>query len=81
MPSARQSSVISAAVFAVFFATWAKGQGIDYAGIEILTEKIAQYAQITDKVVAAIRKISPEPIRYLVNTHVHIDHTGATRTS
>ncbi len=36
----------------------------------------AQYAQVTDKVVAAIRKISPEPIRYLVNTHVHIDHTG-----
>ncbi|MGP0070792.1 MAG: MBL fold metallo-hydrolase [Bryobacteraceae bacterium] len=36
----------------------------------------AQYAQITDKVVAAIRKISIEPIRYLVNTHVHGDHTG-----
>lgn len=36
----------------------------------------AQYAQVTDKVVAAIRKISPEPIRFLVNTHVHIDHTG-----
>jgi glyoxylase-like metal-dependent hydrolase (beta-lactamase superfamily II) len=26
--------------------------------------------------VAAIRKISPEPIRFLVNTHLHIDHTG-----
>ncbi len=36
----------------------------------------AQYAQVTDKVVAAIRKISSEPIRFLVNTHVHIDHTG-----
>ena len=36
----------------------------------------AQYAQITDKVVAAIRKISPEPIRFLVNTHVHPDHTA-----
>ena len=36
----------------------------------------SQYAQITDKVVAAIRKISIEPIRYLVNTHVHGDHTG-----
>ena len=36
----------------------------------------AQYAQLTDKVAAAIRKISPAPIRFLVNTHVHIDHTG-----
>src|SRR6266581_6017035 len=36
----------------------------------------AQYAQITDKVVAAIRKISSEPIRFLVNTHVHGDHTA-----
>ena len=35
-----------------------------------------QYAQLTDKVVAAIRKISPEPIRFLTNTHIHIDHTG-----
>jgi len=36
----------------------------------------SQYAQITDKVVAAIRKLSPEPLRFLVNTHLHIDHTG-----
>ena len=36
----------------------------------------AQYAQLTDKVVAAIRKISAEPIRFLVNTHLHGDHTA-----
>src|SRR5579864_5279030 len=36
----------------------------------------AQYAQLTDKVLAAIRQISPAPIRFLVNTHVHVDHTG-----
>jgi len=36
----------------------------------------AQYAQLTDKVVAAIRKISPAPIRFLVNTHLHGDHTA-----
>src|SRR5882724_8933502 len=35
-----------------------------------------QYAQLTDKVAAAIRKISPAPIRFLTNTHIHIDHTG-----
>jgi cyclase len=36
----------------------------------------AQYAQLTDKITAAIRKISPAPIRFLVNTHVHGDHTA-----
>ena len=36
----------------------------------------AQYAQLTDKVVAAIRRISSGPIRYLVNTHIHRDHTA-----
>jgi len=112
MRLATQSSFMVTAAFAVCLS--AQGQGIDYAKIEILTEKIApnlymlsgsagadpghedaaggrigvlagpdgifmvdaQYAQITDKVVAAIRKISPEPIRFLVNTHVHPDHTA-----
>jgi glyoxylase-like metal-dependent hydrolase (beta-lactamase superfamily II) len=36
----------------------------------------AQYAELGAKVLAAVRKISPAPIRILVNTHIHIDHTG-----
>lgn len=35
-----------------------------------------QYAPLTDKIVAAIRTVSDEPIRFLVNTHMHPDHTG-----
>jgi len=35
-----------------------------------------QYAPLSDKIKAAIREISPLPIRYLVNTHYHGDHTG-----
>jgi len=36
----------------------------------------SQYAQLADKVLAAIRRISAEPIRFLVNTHIHRDHTA-----
>ena len=35
-----------------------------------------QYAPLGEKIVAAVRKISDRPIRYLVNTHWHGDHTG-----
>lgn len=109
----RSSLAVTAAV-AVSLSASTLAQAIDYAKIEILTEKVApnlymlsgsagadpghedaaggrigvlagpdgifmvdaQYAQITDKVLAAIRKISPEPIRFLVDTHVHPDHTA-----
>src|SRR5204863_8535663 len=36
----------------------------------------AQYEQIGDKVIAAVRAIDKGPIRFLVNTHVHPDHTA-----
>ena len=40
----------------------------------------AQYLQIGDKVLAAIRRIDPGPIRFLVNTHIHGDHTAGNAT-
>src|SRR2546425_10271193 len=36
----------------------------------------AQFAPLTDKIVAAIKQVSDGRIRYLINTHVHGDHTG-----
>jgi cyclase len=36
----------------------------------------AQFAPLSEKIAAAIRQISDRPIRFLVNTHVHPDHTG-----
>jgi len=35
-----------------------------------------QYAPLTGKIVAAIRTISDGPIRFVINTHWHGDHTG-----
>ena len=36
----------------------------------------AQFAPLSNKIIAAIKQISDGRIRYLVNTHVHGDHTG-----
>ena len=36
----------------------------------------SQFAPLSDKLFAAIKTISDKPIRFLVNTHVHGDHTG-----
>jgi glyoxylase-like metal-dependent hydrolase (beta-lactamase superfamily II) len=35
-----------------------------------------QFAPLHDKIVAAIKAISPLPIKYVINTHFHGDHTG-----
>src|SRR5262245_55650330 len=36
----------------------------------------AQYAQVSEKLLASIKKISPEPIRYMANTHIHPDNNA-----
>lgn len=36
----------------------------------------SQFAPLTEKIVAAIKAINPGPIRFMVNTHIHPDHTG-----
>jgi glyoxylase-like metal-dependent hydrolase (beta-lactamase superfamily II) len=35
-----------------------------------------QYAPLTEKIRAAVKAINPAPIRFVVNTHWHGDHTG-----
>src|SRR6516165_5216102 len=35
-----------------------------------------QFAPLSDKIKAAIKAISPLPIKYLINTHFHGDHVG-----
>jgi glyoxylase-like metal-dependent hydrolase (beta-lactamase superfamily II) len=42
-------------------------------GVLVVDTGLAQHA---DKVLAAIRKLSDRPIRYILNTHFHPDHTG-----
>lgn len=35
-----------------------------------------QYAPLTEKIIEAISNFSSEPIRFIINTHMHPDHTG-----
>ena len=35
-----------------------------------------QYAPLTEKIIKAVNSISNQPIRYIINTHMHPDHTG-----
>jgi cyclase len=38
-----------------------------------------QFAPLSDKITAAIKAISPKPVKFIVNTHWHFDHTGGNQ--
>jgi cyclase len=46
-------------------------------GVYIIDDQVQQ---ITDGLLEAISKISRQPIRFVINTHVHFDHTGGNET-
>src|SRR3712207_5356647 len=35
-----------------------------------------QYAPLTERILAAVRAIDPDPVRFVINTHWHGDHVG-----
>ncbi|HUJ26461.1 MAG TPA: MBL fold metallo-hydrolase [Myxococcales bacterium] len=42
-------------------------------GVAIIDD---QFAPLSPKIHAALAKLSPKPVRFLINTHWHFDHTG-----
>lgn len=49
------------------------GASIGEDGIVIVDD---QYAPLADKIQAALKGITDKPIRFIINTHYHGDHTG-----
>ncbi|HJN94537.1 MAG TPA: MBL fold metallo-hydrolase [Gammaproteobacteria bacterium] len=37
------------------------------------------FAPLSDKLVAAVREVSDSEIRFLINTHIHVDHVGGNK--
>ena len=35
-----------------------------------------QFAPLTDRILAAVASVDPDPVRFVINTHWHSDHTG-----
>lgn len=35
-----------------------------------------QYAPLTDKILAAVKSVHPDPVKFVINTHWHLDHSG-----
>jgi cyclase len=54
----------------------AQGNIVVSSGTDGLFLIDSMYGPMHQKIIDAVRKISPQPIRYLVNTHLHGDHTG-----
>ncbi len=49
------------------------GLSIGYDGVVMIDD---QFAPLTEKILAAIRRLNDGEIRFLINTHMHGDHTG-----
>jgi len=60
----------------VYMLVGAGGNITVQAGDEGVLLVDTSYEQMSDKVVAAVRKLTDKPIRYIINTHAHADHVG-----
>jgi cyclase len=49
------------------------GASVGDDGIAIVDD---QYAPLSPKIHAALQQLSPRPVRFIINTHWHQDHTG-----
>jgi len=60
----------------IYMLTGAGGNVTVQAGSDGVLVVDTQYAEMSQKLLTAIRSISTAPIRYIIDTHVHGDHVG-----
>ena len=60
-------------VYALFGAGGNIGVSVGKDGVFMIDD---QFAPLTVKILAAIKKLSDKPIRFVINTHWHFDHVG-----
>ena len=60
----------------VYILTGAGGNVTAQVGSDGVLLVDTQFAPMAPKILAAIRELTDKPIRYIINTHVHGDHTG-----
>jgi len=49
------------------------GASVGEDGIVVVDD---QYAPLADKIQAALKSVTDKPVRFIINTHFHGDHTG-----
>ena len=60
----------------VYMVVGAGGNTTVFTGPEGVLVVDTQFAPLSGKILDAIKKLSDQPIRWIVNTHMHGDHTG-----
>jgi len=60
----------------IYMLTGAGGNVTIQVGADGVLVVDTQFAQMSEKLLAAIRTVSKGPIRYIIDTHVHPDHIG-----
>jgi cyclase len=60
----------------IYMLVGAGGNTTVQVGAEGVLMVDTQFAPLAPKLMAEIRKLSPGPVRYIINTHVHPDHVG-----
>src|SRR5947199_6960081 len=60
----------------IYMLTGAGGNVTAQVGTDGVLLVDTQFAPMAPKILAAVRKLSDKPIRYIINTHVHTDDSG-----